>query len=85
MRNPVIWIEWLLSTLFDASLLELEPQATAAHFLRKPRPGARLFCFYRMESAVFRAVTGCVTRPWPGMAQIRLAHLLIREAKHVLP
>ncbi len=25
--------EWLLSTLFDASLLELEPQATVAHFL----------------------------------------------------
>lgn len=29
--------EWLLSTLFDASLLELEPQATVAHFLCGPQ------------------------------------------------
>jgi hypothetical protein len=32
-------IEWLLSTLFDASLLTLEPPATAAPFLVCPNSG----------------------------------------------
>jgi hypothetical protein len=33
MRVHLLDVEWLLSTLFDASLLRLEPPATAALFL----------------------------------------------------
>jgi hypothetical protein len=32
MGHPVIWIEWLLSTLFDASLLTPEPPIGGSFF-----------------------------------------------------
>jgi len=32
MGHPVIWIEWLLSTLFDASLLTPEPLIGGSFF-----------------------------------------------------
>ncbi len=36
MLSILVDIEWLLSTLFDASLLTFEPPETAAPFLRCP-------------------------------------------------
>ena len=39
MGHPVIWIEWLLSTLFDASLLTPEPPIGGSFFLVMPSAG----------------------------------------------